>query len=119
MTPVIFPFREYAYNRRINYREVTLQSQSLNSMMLEEKKNLYENRFPEILAKRMCDQMDTFHSVNRTNSSGYLSLFFCKNINHTAEGGRFWSQIAELYMNRNSPDLAEIREIVTMHGIEP
>lgn len=86
-------------------------------MTLEQKKKLYRARFPEILARRMCDQMDSFHVVNGTNSNGYLSLFFCKNINHTVEGGRFWSQIAELYLKENIPGIPEILAIFVQHSI--
>ena len=86
-------------------------------MTLEEKKKLYQGRFPEILARRMCDQMDSFHVVNKTNSNGYLSLFFCKNISYTTEGGRFWSQIAELYLKESIPDVSEILAVFAQHGI--
>jgi hypothetical protein len=87
--------------------------------MLNQRKKLYQDRFPPVLATRMCDQMDTFHKVNPTNSNGFLALFFCKNIGNTIEGGCFWSQIAELYLNRNTPELPQVLEIFAEHDLAP
>lgn len=87
-------------------------------MILEEKKELYQGRFPSPLAQRMCDQMDPFHIIHATNSNGHHALFFCKNISHTVEGGRFWPEIAELYLNRHDPSLSEIHELFVKHSIQ-
>ena len=51
-------------------------------MTLEQKKQLYRALFPEVLAKRMCDQMDSFHVVNKTNSiPEILAIFVQHSIN--------------------------------------
>lgn len=86
-------------------------------MILAEKKKLYLSRFPLVLAQRMCAQMDSFHIIRATNSNGHLALFFCKNISHTAEGGRFWTEIAELYMNRHDPSPQEIHDVFVNNSI--
>jgi len=84
-------------------------------MTLEEKKNLYREKFPKILAERMVEQMDAF-KVSANNTRDILIDGF-KLWKRTKEGAQFWSDIQKLY-RLGIPTTDQILEVFRKHNIQ-
>lgn len=90
-------------------------------MTLEEKKQIYLDRFPAIISKRLVPQIDYvgkyFDRYNLSKLS--ILLIQSKNWEQTNEGHEFWSDIERLYFNSQEIDHQQILDIFHKHNIKP
>lgn len=97
-------------------------------MTLSEKKQIYLDRFPSIIARRMVDQFDeVFFDGTITlggNKKTYNDFALARLLLHfakwekTNEKHQFWSIVFELYHNETI-EHQQILDIFHKHGIKP
>jgi len=89
-------------------------------MTLEEKKQIYLNKFPAIIGKRMADQLEIRKSME-WNSKFYLSdlVVYFNYWSQTNEKYGFWEDIHFLYCGGNEIYHQQILDIFHKHNIKP
>lgn len=91
------------------------------NMTLEEKKQIYLDRFPAIIGKRMAEQFDgkfKFKFDEFENSKAVLIHVF-NFWDSTEEDYFFWQDIADLYRDNETIEHQQILDIFHKHGIKP
>ena len=87
-------------------------------MTLEEKKQIYLDRFPAIIGRRMAEQFSEGESNMATFTLDRLVAYFedwCK----TNEKEDFWCDICNLYSNDETIEHQQILDIFHKHNIKP
>ena len=94
-------------------------------MTLEEKKQIYLDRFPAIIGRRMAEQ---FNEVYFNESADFdinmeiclVSLILSFNAwRESKEEGNFWINILHLYIDNETIEHQQILDIFHKHGIKP
>jgi len=92
-------------------------------MTLEEKKQIYLDRFPAIIGKRMSDQFDeSYFDSNYFLSDGFEPCYLITDFQDwelTNENFKFWSDIFDLYDVKEIIEHQQILEIFNKHNIKP
>jgi len=87
-------------------------------MTTEEKKQIYLDRFPTIIGRRMSEQFqDDEFSILGYSLTNLISFFNCWS--ETQEGPEFWYDIHRLYYNNETIEHQQILDIFHKHGIKP
>lgn len=87
-------------------------------MTLSEKKDLYIQKFPKILAERMCEQMFNDESnIDERHPLTWLIISF-GTWHLTKEGDDFWYDIHLLYNGESTPTTLQIQVVFKRHRIE-
>lgn len=86
-------------------------------MNIEEKKQIYLDRFPAIIGKRMADQCDN-DSVNKTAQLDELIYNF-GSWESTNEKGLFWKDIHYIYTTSSIINHRQILDIFHFYNINP
>ena len=90
-------------------------------MTLSEKKQIYLDRFPSIIGRRMSEQISEntqlIWAVNLKDPSALITCFnYWRNTN---EGYNFWSDFDVLYENNETVEHQQILDIFHKHSIKP
>jgi|GEM_PF-4127254 len=87
-------------------------------MTLEEKKQIYLDRFPAIIGRRMADQLN----IGETSIVDFSidRLFLCfETWSETNEKEDFWLDMSNLYLANETIEHQQILDIFHKHGIKP
>ena len=87
-------------------------------MNLEEKKQIYLDRFPAIIGKRMADQYSGYINIKREDSLVNLIGNFHDWYN-TKEQAKFWYDVMNLYAKNKTIEHQQILDIFHKHDIKP
>lgn len=87
-------------------------------MTLEEKKQVYLDKFHAIISKRMADQFDPdFYVDMNYNLPDLISVF--RYWDHTEEDRYFWGEIYWLYFYKTEIEHQQLLDIFHKHNIKP
>ena len=87
-------------------------------MNLEEKKQIYLDRFPAIIGKRMAEQLMESEFDNKDDALRVLISFF-NTWSETNEKERFWKDIHKIYCKNETIEHQQILDIFHKHNIKP
>lgn len=87
-------------------------------MSLEEKKQIYLDRFPAIIGKRMAEQFVS-GSTNLSQLSTSDLIGYFNTWEDTNEGFKFWNDIHLLYFNNSEIAHQQLLDIFHKHNIKP